>query len=123
MKHALRIGLALAALTTSACDEGKPPKAGGPCDYEPFSGRCTLLRVESDPISVTAWYRVQQNGQEYPRTWEPEAGRADEVVAHVQASSEVPCNGQRIVRGSCVPWMFEVTLPPMDGGTVPSARE
>lgn len=55
-------------------------------------------------------------------TREPEAGRANEIFAQVQAHPEVPCSGQRIVKGSCVPWMFEVRLPPVDGGTTGRER-
>ena len=106
----------LLVLLLSACSSSQMA-VGGNCSYQEFHGTCRFVALEHGATGQ-AWasYAFDGGGQ-LGVELSIDDNRLAAFEAHLRAHPALPCAGQRIVRGTCVPMLGNVEIPSFDGAT------
>ena len=99
----------------SACSSTQ--MVGGNCSYEELHGTCRFVALERGaPGQAWAFYDFNGTGQLGIELAVDEHRLAD-LEAHLRDNAALPCAGERIVRGTCVPMRGVVAIPSFEGAT------
>ena len=111
-RHVLPLVLVLGACSSSQ------KVVGGGCSYEPFHGTCRFEAFERGaPGQALAFYILDGGSTRVPVEFWLFDDRAAEFEAHLREQPALPCGGERIVTGACVPVVGNVQIPSFEGAT------
>ena len=112
MRRALPLVLLLSACSSS------PKLVGGNCSYQPFQGTCRFVALERGAQGQAwAFYALEDGGSHLGISFSIDDERLAAFEAHLRAHLTLPCRGERIVTGSCVPMLGHVEIPSFEGAT------
>jgi hypothetical protein len=92
---------------------GGDPQSGGPCEYAAFHTTCHFVEAERTGDGVTLWFATE------PRVLRRDlrvdlnvpAARQSALETFLRKHPDAPCDGQRVVSGTCTPLTGTVMLP------------
>lgn len=112
MRRALPLLLLVAACSSSQ------KIVGGGCSYAQFHGTCRLEAFERGaPGQASAFYILDGGFTRISVEFSIDDDRAAELEAHLRTQPPLPCGGDRLVTGTCVPVVGSVEIPSFDGAT------
>jgi hypothetical protein len=100
----------------SACPS--PQIIGGGCAYQEFHGTCRFVALERGATGQAAAYYDFDDAGQLCIELSIDDDRLAAFDAHLHAHPVLPCAGERIVRGPCVPILGKVEIPAFDGATL-----